>query len=81
MYKFYLVTVRTALEEKQDVIRAFNQEHAIQILKNRRDFSEWDSPVYQAKCLSRPTKYNSRPELNKATKRKYNWNKKKKGQT
>tara|TARA_Y100000592_G_scaffold100615_1_gene181505 strand:- start:453 stop:698 length:246 start_codon:yes stop_codon:yes gene_type:complete len=81
MYKFYLVTVKTALEEKQDVIRAFSREHAIQILKNRRDFSEWDNPVYKAKCLSRPTKYNPRPELNRTTKRKYNWNRKRKEQT
>ena len=81
MYKFYLVIARTALEKRQDVIRAFTQEHAIQILKNRKDFSEWDNPVYEAKCLCRATKYNPKPELNRTTRRKYNWNKKKKGQT
>ena len=81
MYKFYLVTARTALEKKQDVIRAFTHEHAIQILKNKKDFSKWDNAVYEAKCLSRSTKYNPRPELNRTTKRKYNWNRKRKEQT
>ena len=81
MYKFYLVIAKTALEKKQDVIRAFTHEHAIQILKNKKDFNEWDNAVYEAKCLSRPTKYSPKPELNRATKRKYNWNRKKKEQT
>ena len=77
MYKFYLVTVRTALEKKQDVIRAFTHEHAIQIVKNRKDFSEWENPVYKAKCLSRTTRHNPRPKLNRTIKRRYNWSKKK----